>query len=732
MTTMASLRGEPLADAADPRLYMARSASEAVLAGLRRWLDGRGRLALVAGPPGTGTTLVLRVLERAERARRRVLFSPFLHIDPDALERWLVSLAPRPREPLAGDPLLAAFGLERRGALPPLLLVDDAHAALPATLEALGRLARERLPTLRVVLGGCAGRALHAAEAAFGEQGARFALTAWTPDELRALGATICAHPALDADARARLRGLDLGSLASDAQGSVRLLKNALATRCARERREAPSAPDAEARSPAAEAASPAPVKVEVAAAPVKVEVAAAPQSAVTAPEPERPATAAAEAAPAPAPVPPSVASTPEPVPEPVREAPPAPVPRARDPQEIGAVPKFRPRPARPPEPRPAPNAADTFDGASAARVPAPSAPQPVRPAPPAPAPVARSVDEGRISVSAPPRKAQPKPAAAPSAPRQAEPKPSPAPPPRAARAPEPARTASPRRTEPSAAKSAAPRPPATGRRSALNAFIRGFAKSPRAGTAPTRKPTAVSTTPEPAPRPAPPPVAPPAPPPAARPAPPPGAPAPRPPPAHAAPPSSRSPRPAAPRPVPVSPPRPAPAARSTPPPRATPRPPAIRRRPARPARRRGGARVLYALAVCVAVAAGAGVGLFAGWQYDGRLGLPAWLESALAEAATPPGQAAAPPDVAAAPPPAAAAPELRAAPAPEPERWSVHVNAQPWAWIRLDGAEVGATPLVAPDVPSGAHEFEATFPDGRRERRVVEIGPDSRFVSFR
>ena len=137
-------------------------------------------------------------------------------------------------------------------------------------------------------------------------------------------------------------------------------------------------------------------------------------------------------------------------------------------------------------------------------------------------------------------------------------------------------------------------------------------------------------------------------------------------------------------------------------------------------------------------MAAGAGVGLFAGWQYDGQLGLSAWLESALAEAATPPEPAAAPPDVAAPPPAAAAAadvaaaPGLPAAPAPEPERWSVHVNAQPWAWIRIDGAEVGATPLVAPDVPSGAHEFEATFPDGRRERRVVEIGPDSRYVSFR
>jgi hypothetical protein len=61
-----------------------------------------------------------------------------------------------------------------------------------------------------------------------------------------------------------------------------------------------------------------------------------------------------------------------------------------------------------------------------------------------------------------------------------------------------------------------------------------------------------------------------------------------------------------------------------------------------------------------------------------------------------------------------------------------VQVNARPWAWIQIDGEKVGATPLVAPDLTTGPHEFEATFPDGRRERRVVEIGRDARFVSFR
>jgi hypothetical protein len=82
---------------------------------------------------------------------------------------------------------------------------------------------------------------------------------------------------------------------------------------------------------------------------------------------------------------------------------------------------------------------------------------------------------------------------------------------------------------------------------------------------------------------------------------------------------------------------------------------------------------------------------------------------------------AAAPPAAVAAPPPAAPAPVLH----------DVQVNARPWAWIRIDGESVGVTPLVHRDLSEGEHEFEATYPDGRQERRTVAIGPDSRFVSF-
>jgi len=219
---------EPLSDAADPRLYVPRAASEEVLTKLHRWLEGGRGAAVVAGAAGVGTTLLLRVLEVRERPRRRVLFSPFLHIEPEAVERWLISLAPRAGGGIPTDPLFLALGLDAGPPPAPLLLVDEAHASTLAALTVLGWLARTRAPTLRVVLGGCPGAALERAAGAFGGERLRLELPDWSLDELYALGRATCAHPALDPAARARLAGVDLGALARQAAGSPRMLKNAL------------------------------------------------------------------------------------------------------------------------------------------------------------------------------------------------------------------------------------------------------------------------------------------------------------------------------------------------------------------------------------------------------------------------------------------------------------------------------------------------------------------------
>jgi hypothetical protein len=60
-----------------------------------------------------------------------------------------------------------------------------------------------------------------------------------------------------------------------------------------------------------------------------------------------------------------------------------------------------------------------------------------------------------------------------------------------------------------------------------------------------------------------------------------------------------------------------------------------------------------------------------------------------------------------------------------------VHVNARPWARIRVDGVDVGPTPLSSLHVEPGAHDFEAEFADGRTLTRRIEISAERRFVSL-
>jgi hypothetical protein len=73
------------------------------------------------------------------------------------------------------------------------------------------------------------------------------------------------------------------------------------------------------------------------------------------------------------------------------------------------------------------------------------------------------------------------------------------------------------------------------------------------------------------------------------------------------------------------------------------------------------------------------------------------------------------------------------AAPPPAPAPLTrVRVNARPWAYVRVDGVEVGPTPLSHLRLEAGPHEFEAQFADGRRLRQQVIIGPGEHSVSLR
>ena len=58
-------------------------------------------------------------------------------------------------------------------------------------------------------------------------------------------------------------------------------------------------------------------------------------------------------------------------------------------------------------------------------------------------------------------------------------------------------------------------------------------------------------------------------------------------------------------------------------------------------------------------------------------------------------------------------------------------VNATPWASIRLDGTEVGETPLGELRLTPGSHVVSATLPDGRVIERTVEAKAGDLYLVF-
>jgi hypothetical protein len=270
---------QPAADAAPDREYAPRFETERALGELAEWLEGPVATAVVAGAPGAGTTFVLRAFERRERGRRHVLFSPFLHIEPEALERWLGGLA------FASPPGALDLWLAGTPGAPPLLLVDEAHAATPATLEALARLREARAPELRICIGGCAGPALEcAARSVGGADAVVIELPPWSTEDLRGLAEALCAPPAPDLEQEGH-GAVDPAALAAAAEGSPGLLREAWSA--LRDRVPLPTAM-AMAAAPAATPAEPVPA------------LAAPPPAETPAPHPSEEAPAPQPAAPEP------------------------------------------------------------------------------------------------------------------------------------------------------------------------------------------------------------------------------------------------------------------------------------------------------------------------------------------------------------------------------------------------------------------------------------------------
>jgi hypothetical protein len=85
--------------------------------------------------------------------------------------------------------------------------------------------------------------------------------------------------------------------------------------------------------------------------------------------------------------------------------------------------------------------------------------------------------------------------------------------------------------------------------------------------------------------------------------------------------------------------------------------------------------------------------------------------------------------------PPDRAAPERAPAP-PAPAvaartRVLVSINATPWAVVRVDGREVGETPLAGIPLEPGRHVFEARMPDGTTREQTIDVSAQRRAVVF-
>jgi type II secretory pathway predicted ATPase ExeA len=153
MERMATFGRDPFANTADTDAYVPRTATEFVLVELETALRDGARVLWLAGPAGSGKTLLLRVLEERLAGDFSSLRVPYSKLDPDEFCQW--ALDALNQEPAADGERALAARITRGAAMgdPPLVwMIDDADLLPISTLQTLLRLQHDTGNTLRLLL----------------------------------------------------------------------------------------------------------------------------------------------------------------------------------------------------------------------------------------------------------------------------------------------------------------------------------------------------------------------------------------------------------------------------------------------------------------------------------------------------------------------------------------------------------------------------------------------------